>query len=103
MTSFKEQVKKDIENIFQNQNEFGLTCSWNGQELRYNPDVRVMSQEYETQAVNNDRQVLICDISDLVVIPKVAERVDFNGDLWFVVDVKIQEPFVVVKIERSIS
>ena len=102
MANFKEQVKKDIENVFQSFQEFGMTCSWNGQELKYNPDVRDIKQEYEAQGVNNDRLTIIINANDLIPRPVVAERVIFDDDYWYVVDVKPKLPFLAISIERSV-
>jgi len=101
--TFKEQVYEDFKNVLMNLEEYGRECSWNGYPLQIAEDARINTQLYEAQGVNFDKKIIYCREIDLASPPSVTEQVNFDGEYWYVSDVKTPFSYFIITLERRIS
>jgi len=102
-SEFKEQVYEDFKNVLMNFDEYGRECSWNGYPLQISEDARVNTQIYEAQGVNFDNKIIYCREIDLSPPPKVTEQVNFDGEYWYVSDVKNPFGYLIITLERRVG
>ena len=103
MNSFREQIREDFARVLLDPNVYGRVCSWNGAPLTIAEDARVDMLQYQAQGVNGEIKVIYCRDIDLVPSPAVTEQVDFDGEIWYVHDVKKPFGHLIITLKRSIT
>jgi len=103
MTTFREQVALDFQNVLLNTKEFGRLCSWNGASLQIAEDANLEQLAFDTHGVNVDRKKIVCRVEDLTPAPKVTEQVMFDGEWWQVADVKNPFAHLIITLERRVA
>jgi len=103
MSSFKEQIREDFARVLLDPNVYGRVCSWNGAPLTIAEDAGIITQQYQAQGANEEIKKIYCRDNDLVPSPVVTEQVDFDGEIWYVDDVKKPFGHLIITLKRSIT
>ncbi|MDQ7104204.1 hypothetical protein REA38_11650 [Serratia sp. MF2] len=101
MSRFLDQVRRDISDVFLNQDEFGKIIKWNGNDLAVAEDATAI---VETQyAIGSDLEMrrLVFGDNDLDRNPLPYEQVFIDGERWLVRDVRNPPGFLIVTLERN--
>jgi len=103
LNSFKEQIREDFAKVLLNPDVFGRICSWNGKSLTIAEDANVNTLQYQAQGVNGEVKVIYCRDVDFKTPPKVREQVKFDGETWYVHEVKKPIGHLIITLKRSKS
>lgn len=102
-TPFLQQVRKDFEDVILNTQEFGRTCSWNGEPLQIVEDAMIDTEAVDTHGVNVERKIVYCRDVDLSPWPVPFEAVMFDNEPWTVMDVRTPFAHLAITLERKVS
>jgi len=97
--TFKEQIPKDFDSTFLNEEEFARTCDWNGKPLKIVESAFTNTEKSEAQGITGKRVQIICKAGDLKA-PKPMEEVSLDGKDWLVFDVQKPIGHLVIILER---
>lgn len=101
MTSpFREQVQRDIVNVFLNKDELGGDVYWNGNLLTVVEDANIPLDAQYAQGVDLEIRRLVCGDRDILPHPVSFEQVDINNELWLVREVRNPPGFLLITLER---
>jgi hypothetical protein len=79
---------------------FGEICSWNGYELQYAEDVSNINETKEAEGINLKTKTIIARVSDFQELPEATDKIIFNDEFWYVLDVKKKFVLLFVTLER---
>lgn len=101
MTSpFRDQVQRDIGNVFLNQDELGKTVRWNGTDIVTVEDAnQPLLIQYAQGTDSNVRRLVFSDEA-FGTLPRVYEEVDIDGESWTVRDIRNPPGFLLVTLEQ---
>jgi hypothetical protein len=88
MTSFKDQMLNDLNNVFFNTDEFAQTVNWDGTDIDVIPAV---TDGQDTSSSNADehgalvqRRAYMVKTADFSVEPVPMQQVMIDGEAWYV-------------------
>ncbi len=106
--NFKESLKRDIENVFHNTDEFAeeMTVKYDGE--RYKIPVvldRSGEKDRKTYVTDHAQGLIVCDATayinadDLPVQPRKDRKIEIEGDLYKIAKVEIEMGEIVLYLE----
>ena len=97
---FREQVQRDIANIFLNPSELGQEVIWNGYPVMRVEDANIPLEAQYAQGVDIEIRRLVCSSEALSPHPVSYEEVLIDSEYWLVREVKKPPGFLLITLER---
>ena len=105
MRSFKEQIKRDIREIFLNTAEFSETHTLNGKEMPVQVDnneqiEREKRFNQDMNGIYTNQILLYVSVEDYGPLPAQGSRLIFDGTVYLVVDAVDEDGLYSITIQR---
>lgn len=100
-SSFHDQVAEDLRDLFNNPDEFGKTCVWNGREMAFSEQPQT---EYGgAPGLSESTRIITVRSRDMPGKPVVNGRVRIDGVSWAIVDIARPLEAYVLTLSRMSS